>query len=371
MLKIDWREGPEYPMGIQEPAMGVIGGHVVAAGGFTRSPKDVARRYPDAFGGEPSGFTSLGFALDLADQAAGWIRLPDIPGPPRQGAAHAVLDGVLYAVGGFSYTAPLTYRETYRLRRQDGQWVWDELPCLLPFPVCEASAVAIGRRLYVCCAADYFAAPGAANADFHTELGSRGNPVGRALFMLDTAAPDAGWVRLADLPGTPRLNAGVAAAGGRLYVLGGIYAPLQPGPGEPPYYNVVDSWVYDPATDAWTQLTDMPHGANRRALTYADRYLILVAGYRYRRTWNLDGTVSEVHSPEEQARDWKTFFETTVLVYDAVTGELGTADPLLDQTSWPTAVVDGDTIYCLGGEGGSRLWHPATLQVGKITSPRP
>ena len=39
---------------------------------------------------------------------------------------------------------------------------------------------------------------------------------------------------------------------------------------------------------------------------------------------------------------------------------------LLDKTSWPMATIRGDTIYCLGGEGGSRLWHPATFQIGKV-----
>jgi hypothetical protein len=28
--------------------------------------------------------------------------------------------------------------------------------------------------------------------------------------------------------------------------------------------------------------------------------------------------------------------------------------------------INGNTIYSLGGEGGPRLWHPATLQVGEV-----
>jgi hypothetical protein len=110
----------------------------------------------------------------------------------------------------------------------------------------------------------------------------------------------------------------------------------------------------------------MPHGTNRRALAYADRFILLVAGYKYAKTWNLDGTQTDVYTAEEKARDWKDFFEKTVLVYDTTTGRLGTAEGLIEKTSFPGAAIAGDVIYALGGEGGPRLWHPATLQIGKI-----
>lgn len=368
MLSTAWREGPEYPLGIQEAVGGVLAGRLIVGGGFTRSPKDVVRLFPDAFDGAASGFTKLTFSLDPRQEQAGWVRLADLPGSPRQGAAHAVVGDALYAVGGFNYSEPLTYRETYRLRQVNGVFAWEKLPALLPFPLCEASAAAIGTKLYVFGGGDYYRAEGAREADFHPERGRTGEAVGRALLVLDTANPEAGWARLADLPGTPRIDCGGAAAAGRLYVLGGVYAPQAPRPGESPYYNVVDSWVYDPPSNTWSRLPDMPHGGNRRALTYLDRYLVLVAGYKYARTWNLDGSVSEVYSAAERARDWKTFFEKTVLVYDTLTGELGTADPLLEQTSWPTAAIAGDTIYSLGGEGGARLWHPATVQIGRVSA---
>lgn len=53
-------------------------------------------------------------------------------------------------------------------------------------------------------------------------------------------------------------------------------------------------------------------------------------------------------------------------MYDTKTNQLGTADALIEQTSMPSAAILGDTLYILGGEGGPRLWHPATLQIGKI-----
>lgn len=70
-------------------------------------------------------------------------------------------------------------------------------------------------------------------------------------------------------------------------------------------------------------------------------------------------------NPDKQ--DWTDFFEDTVLVYDTQTGRLEMGDPLPERTSYPSSAADGDTLYCLGGEGGPRLFHPATFQIGKIT----
>jgi len=59
-----------------------------------------------------------------------------------------------------------------------------------------------------------------------------------------------------------------------------------------------------------------------------------------------------------------------VIVYDTKTGELGTADPLVERTSYPSSAIVGDTLYCLGGEGGPRHWHPTTLEIGTIVGPK-
>ncbi len=367
-VHIEWRLGPDYPMGIQDSALGVVDGYVVSAGGFTRHPLDIVTHHPDAFGGEASGFTRLTFALDPKHEDAGWQRIADMPGPARQGPAVAVADDALYIMGGINYTEPYTYRDTYRLRHVEGEWVWEELASArLPWPVygAAASTAVIGSRIYLLGVADFFVAPGTEAHDFHSEAGRDGSPVSRALLALDTTDVRAGWQRLADCPGLPQFDAGVAAAGGRLYRLGGIYAPLNPGNG-PHYFNAVDAWVYDPPTDAWTRLPDVPDGANRRALTWRDRSILLVAGYKYAQTWHPDGTLTEAYTDAERGRNWREFFEDTVLVYDTQSQRLAPADALVERTSYPSSAIVGDTIYCLGGEGGPRLWHPATFQTGRV-----
>ncbi len=376
MLKIRWTLGPDYPMGIQDCAVGHIGGRIVAAGGFTRHPLNVVAKYGDVFGGKPSGFTRLTFALDVAHMDAGWQRIGDMPGPARQGGAVAVVGDAMYVMGGMNYDEPRTYRDTVRLRFSDGRWEWTTLEtCRLPWPAygAAASTAVIGKRIYLLGTADFFQPPGAESADFHSEAGRGDSPVGKALLMLDTEHLESGWKRLADCPGLPEFDTSVAAAGGKIWRLGGIYAPVKKPAdswrGEYAYYNAVDSWVYDPGSNQWTRLGDMPDGSNRRALVYQDRYIILVAGYKYPVTWHVDGTRTGTYTAEEKGRNWRQLFQKTVLVYDTKTGRLGTADPLIEQTSYPSAAIVGDTIYCLGGEGGPRLWHPATLHIGKILEP--
>jgi hypothetical protein len=369
MLKIEWRLGPDYPMGIQESAMGCIHGKIVSAGGFTRHPLDVRKKYPEAFGGAESGFTSLTLLFDPKNESAGWTRIADIPRPARQGAAVAVVNDALYVMGGHNYDDPLVYCCTYRLQEENGQWTWQELPeAKLPWPIYGApnGTAVIGTKIYLVGGADVFVGPDAKEMDFHSEASRDGIPVGKALLVLDTENIKAGWKRLADCPGVPKFDAAIAAAGGKVFQLGGYYAPVAKM--EFPYYNAVDSWCYDPTNDRWMRLHDMPRGPNGRALVYEDRYLILVAGSGFPKTWHLDGTATHDYGATEKSPHWASYFTDTVRVYDTKTGELGTADSMLERTHNPSGAVVGDTLYTLGGEGGPRSYHPATLQIGKIIS---
>ena len=372
MVKIDWEFGPAYPMGIQDSAFGIIGNTIISAGGFTRHPKDIVRLYPDAFGGKESGFTNLTFALDLSCKPWSWERIADIPAaPPRQGAAPVIMGEAMYVVGGFNYAEPFTYRETFKLERLGREWVWKKLPCELQWPVAEAGAVAIGKRIYLVGGCDYFCPPGGQEEDLLTEAGRHGDPVGNGLFVLDTVDPHSGWKRLSDLPGTARECAGTVAVRDLIYVIQGAYAPLKPPSPGSHYFNVVDSWVYDTVSETWSRLGDAPNGANRSAVLWRDRAVILIGEYRYPQNQNPDGSRTDVYTSEEKALekadalDWKTLFGTTVLCYDIAKDEYTVTDPLLERTSTPMVAIKGDSLYVLGGEGG-KLWHPDAFQIGRV-----
>lgn len=381
--QITWTEGPEYPMGIQDSACGIVHGKLISAGGFSRHAKDVVQKYPDAFGGKPDGFTAISFQFDPAKPSDGWTRIPDIPGPPRQAALSAVVNNELYAIGGFNYTAPYSYRSTYRLNRDGGKWVWTDTRCEVPWPVCQGSAVTIGSRIYLIAAADFFTPPGASVSNFYTEAGRDRSPVSKALLVLDTKNLKAGWKRLADFPGVPRAYASAEAAGGKLYVLGGLYAPLRKGEAALSqdlnewYYNAEGGWVYDPAKDKWTKLKNIPDNANVRTVSFKNRYLVLMGGFKYAKTWQEDGSQTDAYTEEEKAvtkmqlakkseMAAASLIQRAVTVYDTVTDRFHSTAPLLDPSAWPMATIDGNTIYCFGGEGGTRLWHPSTFQIGRI-----
>lgn len=362
-FRIHWREGPEYPLGIQDAAFALLDGRVISAGGFTRWPKDSVAKYPDLFGGAKNGFTHATFVFDPRHEASGWTRIGNIPGPRRQAAVAAVAGGALYAIGGFNYDAPYTYRSVYRLTPGRGDWRWEDVPAELPWPVCEAGVGVIGRVIYLICGADFCPQPGHPDCDFNI-VGRRGQPVGRSILSLDTANPRSGWRQVTQIPGTPRFDTCATVAAGKIYVFSGVHREPLPKPGG--YSNVVDAWSFDVATSRWERLADLPHRSNQHAITYRDRYLLLLGAYRYGATRRIDGSLDQVYTPEEKKRDWKQFFEPTVVVYDTRTRQVAETDPLLDATSYPMAAVEGDTVYALGGEGGKRLWQPATFHIGRI-----
>jgi hypothetical protein len=362
-LRIRWREGPEYPLGIQDSALAVLDGHLISAGGFTRWPKDSVAKYPDIFGGAKNGFTHAVFVFNPRESAGGWTRIADIPGPRRQGAAAAVAGGEMYAIGGFNYDAPYSYRCVYRLSRVTGGWRWQEVPAPLPWPVCEAGVGVIGKTIYLICGADFCPQPGHPDCDFNV-TGRKGEPVGRSILSLDTTNPRSGWRLVTQVPGTPRFNTCATVAAGKIYVFSGVHRDPAPKPGG--YANVVDAWSFDVASGRWERLPDLPHRSNQHAVTYKDRYLLLLGAYRYGVTRRMDGSLDQVYTPEEKKRDWKQFFEPTVMVFDTRTRQFAETDPLLDATSCPMGAVVGDTVYALGGEGGKRLWQPATFHIGRI-----
>ncbi|MFH1007265.1 MAG: hypothetical protein V1800_07165 [Candidatus Latescibacterota bacterium] len=372
MVRIDWAYGPAYPMGIQDSALGVIGNTILSAGGFTRHPKDITRLHPDTFGGEESGFTNVTFALDLSRTPLCWERIADMPAaPPRQGTTAVVVGEAMYVVGGFSYADPFTYRETFKLERRNGEWVWEKLACELSWPVAETGAVAVGKNIYVVGGCDYFRAPGGEVEDLLTEAGREGNPVGNGLFVLDTEDPHSGWQRLSDLPGTARMFPGAVAVGDLIYVLQGAYAPLTPPSPGSHYFNVVDSWVYDTIGGKWSRLSDAPEGSNRSAVLWRDRAILLIGAYRYPQNQSPDGTRTDIYTNEEKAQEkedphfWKKLFATTVLSYDIATDEYTVIDSLLERTSTPMVAIKEDRVFVLGGEGG-KLWHPDAFQIGTV-----
>lgn len=178
-------------------------------------------------------------ALDLSDPDAGW-RLATA-GPRLQGLA-LVSDGRgVVRIGGFmamndaGEDADLR-SQTSVARFDPSTGDWTDLPPL-PEPRSSTDAAVIDGVVYV--TGGWSLAGESDDHHWHTTAW--------ALNLNDT---DAGWRSIADPPMTRRAI-GVAAHGGRLYVVGGMTDA-----GE----TTTEVRVYDPTTDAWTTIDPIPGG---------------------------------------------------------------------------------------------------------------
>ncbi len=369
MLKFTWSAGTHLPQGMQDNHVAFMDGWLVNMLGFcSGADKDWK---PGVY---TRGFFNTAWGLDLTNEGAGWVALPDFPGAKRQAGQGAVVDGALYLWGGFSYEEPYTYTDGYRLSHKDGVWIWEPLPPL-PSPTCWAGTVAIATKIYAMGGADY-------DAQRFYCLEDRTGTVkrlGARLIVFDTENPAAGWVAESTCPGTPRCLTGVAAIDGKLYVIGGV-TMLESGA----YANVVDGWRYDPSTKAWERLRDQPisaSGSSSSSIVYKNRYILLPAGYQYGPVLRPDGSeVPAYGTPETVERTWKQHptFKTTHYynhhyVYDTKTNTYGRATSLPYDDVASITVVRGDTVYMFPGETGGFEWkgeyfghHPEFVLKGVI-----
>lgn len=366
MLKVTWRRGPDLPQGFQDSHGGFLGSTLITVGGFCSGLDDSLKP-----GHYPRGFLKKAWGLDLMKPARGWVRLPDFPGDARQGLSCTPVGQALYCWGGFSYSAPYTYEDGYRLSKRRGQWTWDALPPL-PSPTCASGLCAVGTRIYASGGADYDA------NKFYTETDrAGGNPrLGARLLTLDTQHLGAGWKRLADCPGTPRWVHAVAAADGKIYVMGGATGERPVSKEVATYCTVVDNWRYDPGQDKWTRIRDLPVSSGNFPagnIAFHDRYLVLVGGYQYAKVAQPDGTIRDKYGTASRF-DGKGDYFNDVFVYDTKADFFGTADPLPINNNQPMAVVRGDEVFLIGGEADARVidgeyygHHPDLLLQGKIS----
>ncbi|MBN2308976.1 MAG: hypothetical protein JXR94_08405 [Candidatus Hydrogenedentes bacterium] len=357
MLTIAWSRCPDLPRGFQDSDGGVVDNTLVTLCGFcTGTDND---KKPGVY---VRGFLNRAWGLDLGDPGAGWAELPPFPGAARQELFAIPVGDALYCWGGFSYSEPYCYADGCRLARRDGRWTYEPLPAL-PWALCSSGVCAIGSTVYVVGGADYDA------EGFRTAADRHGNNerLGAHFLAIDTAHLDAGWRRLPDCPGTPRWVAATAAAGGKVYVIGGATGD--------PYATVVDNWVYEPGAERWTRIRDLPIASGNfpsGAIAWRDRYILLIGGYQYDAVANPDGTTRPPYGTPGRFNDTGAYYND-VFVYDTQTGRFGRADSLPINNNLPMAVVHGDDVYLIGGETGSGVvegefygHHPELCLKGRL-----
>ncbi|MBN1341978.1 MAG: hypothetical protein JXQ73_04820 [Phycisphaerae bacterium] len=366
MLKIRWTRGPNLPQGFQDSDGGILHNTLVTACGFCSGKAIPAK--PDKY---PRGFFKKVWGLDLADRGAGWKVLPDFPGPARQENFAIVVADALYCWGGFSYSPPYCYSDGYRLLRKNGTWTWEPLPPL-PWPICSSGIAAIGPRIYVHGGADYD------RERFYTDADRSGKTprLGARLLTIDTRDLAAGWKELPKCPGTPRWVAATAAVAGKLYVIGGATGDLTRDGKNYGYCTVVDNWVYNPTTNKWSRIRDLPISTGNYpsgAIAYNDRYVLMFGGHQYAHVAGPDGAIHPKYGQAGRFQG-KGDYHNDVFVYDTKTDRFGRADSLPINNNLPMAVVQGGEAFLIGGETGGGIvegepygHHPDLLLVGKIS----
>ncbi|MDX2039313.1 MAG: kelch repeat-containing protein [Isosphaeraceae bacterium] len=344
MIEIAWSRGPNLPRGFQDGEVGVVSRTLVSVGGFCSGESGV----PGKPGVYPRGFLAevWGLPLDPAP-AARWVDLPRFPGAPRQGLEGVVVDDAFHVWGGFSYSAPFTYRDGFRLSRKASGWGWNPLP-EFPYPITGAGSCRIGRTIHMIGGADYDGATG-----FFTETDRNGRipRLGARHHRFDASKPERGWIEAPACPGTPRFVHAVASVAGKVYVFGGAASATKPAEGT---FTVVDNWVFDPANEQWSRLPDLPISSGNfpaGAIVWRDRYVLLIGGYDYGRIKTPEGAIRASYgTPTRHHRE--NAMCSDVFVFDTSTRRFGRATALPLNNNLPAACIEGDRLHLIGGEVG-------------------
>jgi len=249
-----WKTLPPLPdpIGFGGMVAGVTKGTLFTAGGSRFVDKPV-------WDGGTKGFSDKVFVLSSPDGP--WKELAAKLPIELAHSACAPFGDAVYSVGGVNAKGALDC--VYRFELQGDQLKADALPPL-PHPLVYGSAAVVQDVLYV-----FGGVPDAASTQPLAECW--------ALPLKEGSS----WQRLPDLPGKPGIVCTSGSDGKSLYVFGGMhYLPPEDGKTRPvPLDNV---YRFDPATQKWAQLNDMPVarvGAASPAPYLPDGRFFLAGGY--------------------------------------------------------------------------------------------
>lgn len=194
----------------------------------------------------------------LSDPDGEWSVLPVKLPTPRGHFSAAAAPGVIYLAGGIDATGCL--RNVLALRESGEGLTWASLPDL-PAPVVYGCAAIAAGRLYVIGGLDDAAST---------------KPMA-AVWSLDPVAPDAGWRRETDLPGTGIFVGAAAGVGDQLYVFGGMAVDA-----EGKFAPSNRASRLDTKTGQWHPVADLPDprvGSVTPCPVLPDGRLLIAGGY--------------------------------------------------------------------------------------------
>jgi len=229
--------GPKLPLGRSSQAAGYVNGHVIVAGGTIWNKEGTIKSFLDD---------------SIVYSDGGWTPGPKLPVALAEGAFAS--DGrAFYLAGGMSSAKQVSDVVCKIIPQGDG---FQMLPLpSLPSPLSCATAAVSGDSLYVAC-------------------GSIADKESAELWSLNLSKSDASWVKLADLPASPRLFPALAACGDGVYLLGGMAG----GTAAIHDRSLSDVWRYDIGSNQWNQIGTMPVGGYYWSAESVDAGHLLLGG---------------------------------------------------------------------------------------------
>ena len=397
-LRVTFEPFLDLPRGLQDSGGAIVDDYMISTGGFCGGNYLDSWKEPYCCGDR--GFLTSTYALDMRgvaefDQKTAaansteclkaelpmleWQTIPAWPGLARQGhMCTAVPGNTMYCWGGFSYKPastslskeqlrntmkenPYGYRDGYRLTRtlRNG-WKWDSLPSIPHYQgsftsLCYSEAA---NAIYLVGGADYD------SRQFMTVTERAGMPVRVGALAWKFSIRTQNWTGLPDLPGTARMNHALVCVGNKVYVIGGATGGTSKVGGDTSFFTVVDNWALSVHTNHWSRLKDTPYvtGNFGNSVVYKSRYIFLVGGAGYGKVMEreLNGTFWEdgKNKPPHMkfpssSLNYRKQYSNSMLVYDIQAGNFFFTDPLPLNINMPLVYIFGDSIYVLGGEGGS------------------
>ena len=260
---LHWKEGKKLTLAKGGYASGIFNGKLLLAGGTHW--KDDKKLWTDE-------------VVAYDPNRDEWETFPPLPKALAYGAS-ASDEAAFYFLGGAG--PEKSERAGYRLRRQGGTYRWEEFT-QLPMDHSYSRAVILDGQLFL-----------AGGSDSVNDL----SKASTALLSLSLKNPQATWKSLRPMPGEGRAVFAAASCNGKLYVFGGC---LVDG-GD--VRNLGSAYRYDPATDQWTRLHDLPAATRAWSASSGDsRFIFLFGGYS--------------SSPEAKAKAENGHFEKKVYRYD-------------------------------------------------------
>lgn len=327
---LSWRQIATLPdtLGVAGACAGVSNGELLVAGGANFP-------VPLSEGGEKEWARQIYALRRDGEDTYSWEQ-PGALDSRRAYAASVTIDRGVLCIGGNNEDT--VFDDVSLLRWQDGQVTQEALPDL-PRPTVFAGAAQVGETIYVAGGQSSHEATSASNA----------------FWALDLTDDTPQWTELPSWPGPGRILPVAGSQNGDFYLFSG--AELVSGEeGATSRRYLRDAYRYDPETNEWDQVADLPRpavGAPSPAVDYGQSHLLLLGG----------DTGTYTGDPEEHPG-----FRRDVLAYHTITDTWVTKRSLpFSHVTTPTVRWEGDVVVP-SGEVRPGVRSPAVYR-GEPVSP--